>query len=841
VCLAALPQAFRNDEARQIHWQRSLDDALAVARIERRPLFLAVNADGESASDRIVTERYHDPRWVGWTRSFVCVVGSYFRHTPRDRDDEGRRIECPRLGEVTCGEHMALEVASHERFLAGKKIELFGETTERISPRHVLLLPDGTQAWDLYLLFDLADLDAKLEEASRAWPAGEPRALGEPPADRRHRARLAFERALEQRPAAEAVLDLRERMLGAALRGGEIDRSVVDELAPLLSKLDPRDGELRRALFDLASTARASDGLATAVRARLATPDGADWMGVLFDLVGEPSSQRSQLLSYAVLGDERTARAARAAAAERWGAAFADAALPPPCDALAASAEPAPPARRDRQKEALPNDNELEVALDRADAELASAPGDAEKLLAFGRAALLLARSRMASGGSGIDLLLTDARGALDRAAKLRPNDVALALDRARIANYEGRFEDQERLALGVVDPRGDGTWTKQFDDTNVEAYRWLGDASARLLAARSGGDPLVEARGMARGAAAFSFAARSSEADSTDWLSLASFHAALGRSQESLELTFEGLRRFPASDVLRAQLASACWALGRPRELVARSEELARLYPDWAECAWYAGYALVAFAESARRDQSAQAALDAYTQAAPHFERALQLEPGFATSSRHYLGMCALGRGFAQLLAGRRDEAARCAVEAARAMPGSFEVRDGLDREGVDLIDGVLEWRQDDPSPVDALAWLAELEGADARNAFYARSISDAELREALRAFGRGAHDLGRRHLRSSIAAARRALALNDDERQRRALAQADTILAEFELERGGDVSAIAAALTEAAPLLELGERVPPEGAERAAWSELAAALRERLGEARPVFRRGR
>ncbi|MBL8753443.1 MAG: hypothetical protein JNK15_09095, partial [Planctomycetes bacterium] len=32
----------------QIAWQRSLDDALAIARAERRPLLLAVNMDGES-------------------------------------------------------------------------------------------------------------------------------------------------------------------------------------------------------------------------------------------------------------------------------------------------------------------------------------------------------------------------------------------------------------------------------------------------------------------------------------------------------------------------------------------------------------------------------------------------------------------------------------------------------------------------------------------------------------------------------------------------------------------------------------------------------------------------
>src|SRR5258707_296022 len=73
---------------RQILWQRSLDDALAIAQAEGRPLLVAVNMDGESASDRIVRERYRDPAFVAATRRFVCVIASAFRHAPRDHDEE---------------------------------------------------------------------------------------------------------------------------------------------------------------------------------------------------------------------------------------------------------------------------------------------------------------------------------------------------------------------------------------------------------------------------------------------------------------------------------------------------------------------------------------------------------------------------------------------------------------------------------------------------------------------------------------------------------------------------------------------------------------------------------
>src|SRR5688572_24710479 len=194
--LATAPQQPRFDDSRQIRWQRSLPDALHVAAQTGTPILVAINADGESASERIVRERYRDPQWVAWTRSFTCVVGTVFRHNPRDHDADGNRIPCPRLGEITCGEHIAMEPAVHHRWLAGVEIELDGSIGDRVSPRHALILPDGTKEWDLYLLFDLRDLDSKLSEAAASWPAKAEPELGIPPHDRRQRARLAFEDSL---------------------------------------------------------------------------------------------------------------------------------------------------------------------------------------------------------------------------------------------------------------------------------------------------------------------------------------------------------------------------------------------------------------------------------------------------------------------------------------------------------------------------------------------------------------------------------------------------------------------------------------------------------------------
>ena len=131
--LVALAAPCQAPDGRQVHWQRTLADALDLQAATGRPILVALNMDGESASDRIVHENYRDPAFVAASRSCICLVGSLFRHTPRDHDDEGRRIPCPRLGHVTCGEHIALEPLLFERFLADG---------ERVAPRHALVLPD---------------------------------------------------------------------------------------------------------------------------------------------------------------------------------------------------------------------------------------------------------------------------------------------------------------------------------------------------------------------------------------------------------------------------------------------------------------------------------------------------------------------------------------------------------------------------------------------------------------------------------------------------------------------------------------------------------------------------
>ncbi len=836
----AEPQAKPTDITRQILWQRSLEDALAIAKAESRPILVAVNMDGESASERIVRDRYRDPAFVALTRPFVCVVASAFRHAPRDHDDEGRRIPCPRLGEITCGEHIALEPILFDRYLGG----------ERIAPRHALILPDGTKSFDLFLLFDLRDLDKKLADSQKlapppnvgASPPGGPGKWLDLACAKDHRTRLAFETELVGLRSEKDC----ERALQAIIACA--DAGSVEGLRILLVPKPRPSAGLLEEIGTAAQVLHVEAPLAIAIRERLASLGrwpGAPGLGddeallpLLGRLDGNSGATRSLLFSYFLLGNKSEASLAAAAVV---GSQIAGDLVPMFSSKTGESAEieswlstvreagPAPE-RPAKPPEELPAAEALETELADLDHALESRPDDPDLLARYGRATLALARRRMDSGVSGAQLLLQDADRFLARASASGPANVSLLLDRARTAYLMGHFEEEERIALEAeAAARG---------DERIETLRWLGDAAARMLASRSGGDPAVEMHGIVAGARALMDVAAGPTADETDWISLASFLGALGMRREELAVLQLGAERLPASPALRSALNAALWTGGRIDLAAPKAEWIAAQHPDSADCAWHAGYARILAAEDSRRGEDPDRAIAEYGRAERRFHECAALKPDYKENTDHYLALCALGRGFAHLLADRRAEAAQCLGEGVALRPAVASARDGLDREALDLLDGSLEWRDSGASPVDVAALLDALERADPGNAFWERSISDSELREALRADGRGEIVEGDRYLRTSIAAARRALAIASGDDNAHALAQPLTVLAERLLRRG-DVLEARKSLAEAAPLL--GQAAPGEDADAEVLKSFAVRLREALGAARPRFRPGR
>ncbi|MBL8861423.1 MAG: hypothetical protein JNK02_05370 [Planctomycetes bacterium] len=889
----------------QILWQRSLADARAIAADEGRPILVAINLDGESASDRIVTERYRDPQFVAWTRRFVCVVGHPFRHVPLDHDVDGRRIECPRLGVVTCGEHVRLEPELYDAYLGG----------ERVSPRHALILPDGTRAFDLFLLFDLRELDAALAAAAASAPPFDPQGprLPAPRSPDEARAVLAGRRHSWHRSLFEALVrraplfaDEALAAPGAALdhvrairaRG---DAGSVDALLWILQRERWEPG-----LADEVAAAALERGfareLARALRGVLVGAGrhpGAYSLGLdrrllalLARLAGDEPEPRSLLVALAAAAPEADRAVALAALAPdvRAQVAAALAAEGGPVDVedlvrLGSELASAPLPSSQIPAQAARTLDELVVDLAVAEDALAAAEGDPDAAARFGRAALRLALARLSVSGPGIGLLLQDAELWLGRAALARPADELLALDRARTAHYLTKFDEQARIGGEVLARAagravlaeaaraalerhaawGSGAATGRaevaraaaiaFDEVAHEALRWIGDAEGRR-AAQLGADPALHAASVARGARALGAAVASPRASDVDVQSLATFLRAHGLARQALATTRAGLERFPASNALRDLLRDLCGAAGRPDVLCATADWLAALDPESAVNRWYAGYAWYLRAEWARRAGRPDGAIADYDAATARFLASVELEPAFSASAGHYLALAERGRGFAHRQAGRRQEAADALVRALAQRPESGEARDGLDRDGLDLVDAVLEWTEEDgESRVNPVAFADALSRAVPGEARWLRALSDTCLREGLRADGRVGRSVpvpetmrasgepaelrepcaqGDRWLELSIEIAARARAVVDDQDSRRHEAQARSVHAERLLvtERDGEAAKL---LIEAAQLL--GEPAGPDET----WHELARRLRERLGEARPVARPGR
>jgi tetratricopeptide (TPR) repeat protein len=811
LALALAPQA-----GGQIAWQTDLDAAAALARDEQRPLFVALNMDGESASERIVREQYRDPAFVALAGRAVCVIGSVFRHNPRDFDDHGRRVECPRLGAVTCREHIALEPLIFERYLGG----------ERIAPRHALVMPGGEKAFDLFLLFDLKQLEEALAQGVAGFDAPARPLTARPPLVATWRKLFATQLAnptvqtktvLEQLgksatgsgfgPAAAAVV--RERLFDCDKLPVGVSKGPAEGLLALLADLDPA---APATIYALLGQRVVSSAAATKALAKALPPDVAAEVEAAIEAEGG-AIDFNLMLTYA--------RAARV-------------------EGLLA---PSPAPRRPSAREA---GERLAAALEAQRQGDAAAPAVIREV---GVASLQAARARIDEGGDGIPYLLADAKDYLERAAAALPDDLALQLELARLAFVEGRFEDQERIALAVLGrlpplpplqqaARADVFAMLTADPVRQDALRFVGDAAARLVNARYSGDVAVQAAGLLRGARAWSLAVLSPTADAVDYQSAISFFDVLGLRAAAILLAEEAALRFESAIEPRDAVRAVCGKLGRPELAVDFAQREVTRKQDSADAAWHLGFDLLRLADWRRRMEAPDAAIEVSQRAIAEFRRAAERNPDYAGSCAYQMAFAAQGMGFAHLLALRQEEAAAALVEAVAFDPRVRDERDGLDRETVDLIDQVLEWRAGRPSPVAALAWLEQLEAAAPEDSFYARAICDALLREALRAEGRGDGALADRYLEESLNAGERAVArAPDGDDERLALAQCATIAGERMLARG-EPGAARDYLARAAPLLDFEM---PTSDDPAALETLAAALRERLGEARPQFRPGR
>jgi len=622
-----------------VPWQRSLEDALALARASGKPLLVCVNMDGEPASDLLALGRYRDPAFVELLRGFVPLLASPDRHRPRDRDGANARLADPRFGRLIDSEHIDIEPQLFERYFNG----------QRVAPRHVgvAVAPDGkaTVLFDLFLLQDLRAVDQALRQHGKpdapwvdvatlddAGLLASPDAAARERLEARYAAGDAAARAFLLRGALSATRPVQQpELVWRALRDPERDlrRLALERIGavPLGVPLELFPEALRVAAEFPGVGAELARGLQVRVE-----------RGPAGELV-------------------RARRLARIAEAE---------AAPHALDVafwrelLAGTSATA----------SAPADEGVFARLAAVEAALARAPADAARTTAYARLALAAAERMIASGGGNPSFLLQDARDAAKR---------ALALDQGAAQAWAVRAAAEYQLS--ELDAAGDSAARAlpglvAWAETRLAADTlWtLAQCRTRALYAALGEEPAWPAAWLNELLDAHEVLL--AHPSGTEEQAVAGLDALGNLELFARQATFvkRALARWPLSATLHNYYRWQLLRDGGAAALLAGYDGLELGPGQDAARRWFAGVAAIVAAERLADDGASAPALVAYQRAVGELREALELEPGYETTSLYYVALAQAGE--ARLLFERAQldqalEAMRASVAAcASALP---------------------------------------------------------------------------------------------------------------------------------------------------------------------------
>lgn len=654
-------------------FQRTWEDALAVSQETRKPILICVNMDGEIASEHYAGVRYRQPEIARLYEPYVCVIASVYRHTPRDYDEHGHRIPCPRFGSVTCGEHIAIEPLLFEKFFDGK----------RIAPRHVMVELGGEETYDVYYAFDTDSVfkaigDGIANRAEQAPPVvrGD-RPIVERVASRDIVDRVAVETAYQQGDAA-----VKRSLLETALQ--HMEAAPVDLLRLGVNGFDRELGKLARQGLAQATSEGAIDVINDALRTPLDAGERDALVGALQRIGAD--SPRARTLAVVHRG---LATRSDDVDVEGWSS------------AIAGGASYAAPTEW----------TALESKVDSSAAAATARPEDAQARLALAESSLALAVDPKTSSILGADrrsaskygrLMFEDARRAAREAEKLGASgwrlDATLALSAYYLGDLEEAYTRAEAATKNI--PAGAQEWSAIATIALFAQARERAILRAQQQKQEWPGQWLTDVN------AAYSVLAR--HPLGTDEHVAAHFDLLrrLGADGRAARVLDDGLARFPDSwtlhDCLRARLLKEQGVDGLQTTYATMLAEAGAS----KSLPWYAGYAAIVAAEFQRRASKDAEAIEAYDRAIALFDRAIEANPDSRATADHYAALAIAGRARVALEAGDDDRAlsellasfARCS-QAAAAL-------DGLNLSPVDTAK-MLRARLTKLERVDALAQL--------------------------------------------------------------------------------------------------------------------------------------
>ena len=616
--------------APQIAWQRSLDDALAAQKETGLPLLVVVNMDGEVFNERFAKTVYRDPQFIASTNNYICVIASPDRHTERDYDALGNRIECPRFKGCTCSEHINIEPELYRRYFNKK----------RNAPRHVGVSPAGKILFDRFLD---RSMTTAIDAIKQHEGTGEPKHLA---------ATEDLKEMLRRRDAmARTLLERRYRSGGKEERGALLRAAASAKNDPIdLLRIGIRDPD-----EDLV-------GLAAIAISKVGGP------GSLIDIEDalariSDDNVRQQLIEQLRKLGKKDATAARMAAN------------------FESSKDQLPtPWRNPWQPGRLADRAGVEAELDAVEAAIRSKPTDAGLRLRLATAQAAFAAILMDEGGQGINLWLADAERNAKKIAgeALEPEKKALL---AITAWYQSRGSEAQRdmvqaMASGNSKRQPDAWLAEMFLDVVLQV-------TAQTAFARSSADQKAGLRGeITRTRTVLDLLGQRNAGRESGMLAGVALLEHAGLRAEARSRLEDTITRFPASLKVHDR-----W---RNRMLVDLGAELMRhRYAkhvtesrDRATAQWYAGYASLIAAERHTLDNRPVEAENAYSDSIERFLESASSNENYADTAHHYAVLALAGRAQIRLQKNNLTAAAKDILRSVELREASLDEDDGLKRK---------------------------------------------------------------------------------------------------------------------------------------------------------------
>ncbi len=626
-------------------FQRTWEDAVAVSKLTGKPILCCISMDGEIASEHYAGVRYREPAIAELYKPYVCVIASVYRHTPRDHDDQGRRILCPRFGSVTCGEHIAIEPILFEKFLDGK----------RIAPRHIMVDLDGKELYDVYYANDTASVfDAIRDGPEKVPPPKADVVRGDRPILERVNSRDMRDRRAVEKAYLEGDAAMRKQLLEKAIEHG--DKAQLDLMRLAVQGLDVDLAKVARKGLAETKTADATQLISDALQAPMEKTERDALIGALKRLGGD-----SALARWLAGVHEGLSGGKSAVDPQAWAKALGTGAYPAPrkhAGSLDAAAE-------DKARAAYEN------------------PDDPEPQLEFAEATLKLAletrRTYVTNPNMGKRIarhLYADVKRAGAEAEKLGAKGWRVDAVLGLAAYYTGDVKTgYARAEAAMADlPPGESSWSSYAIVTVYAESRW----KAIKKNVRENKDwPPQWLRDLH---AAYSVLQKHPLGTDDQVVWHYEFLQWLGAERKAGSVLRSGLGRFKNSMALHERLRKRIGRWQGPAGLESYyAKQIEERPEEHGVLSLFAGYASVDAAEMYRSRKAFMPAHDAYGRAVTHFDAALKAGAARKAGIDHVVALALAGRARVHYQLDNDKQALVDILLSFERSPASAGTRDGV------------------------------------------------------------------------------------------------------------------------------------------------------------------